>query len=252
VTVLRETTPPLDKTVQKKEAALYVQIFDRIRQWIRMGKLKEGDMLPSERELAEIFDVSRVPVREALKVLEFVGVVQNVRGKGVFVKKITVDNIIGNIDFVMMNPSHTAIDLVEVRAGIEIQAAYLAAERRGDEDLAVMSAALEATERELQGNGDGTGPVADFHSAVIVASHNAAIGEINQFLADWIGCLRQQFIKSTPSSDRGLKDHRAILERIEARDSRGAALLMQEHLARSKARMIESMGEEKKGNGQVR
>lgn len=246
--MLRETTPPIDRTVQKKEAALYVQIFDRIRQWIRMGKLKEGDMLPSERELAEIFDVSRVPVREALKVLEFVGVVQNVRGKGVFVKKITVDNIIGNIDFVMMNPSHTALDLVEVRAGIEVQAAYLAAERRSDEDLAAMSAALESTERELRGTGTATKSMADFHSAVIAASHNAAIGEINQFLADWIGCLRQQFIKTTPSSDRGLKDHRAILEKIEARDSRGAALLMQEHLAKSKSRMVESMGDERRVN----
>ena len=208
-----------------------------------MGKLKEGDMLPSERELAEIFDVSRVPVREALKVLEFVGVVQNVHGKGVFVKKITADNIIGNLDFVMMNPKHTMFDLFEVRAGIEVQAAYLAAERRTDEDIAAMSEALDAIGQKEEGSGNILKPSMDFHSAVISASHNMAIVEINQFLADWLSCLRQQFINSTPSSNWGLQDHRAVFERIKAGDSQGAALAMQEHLARSKSKMVESMGE---------
>ena len=170
-------------------------------------------------------------------------------GKGVFVKKITVDNIIGNIDFVMMNPRHTALDLFEVRSGIEVQAAYLAAERRTEADIAAMSEALAATARELEGGSDAAKPSTDFHSAVVMASHNLAILEINQFLADWLGHLRQQFIKSTPTSDRGLRDHRAIFERIEAGDGAGAALQMQEHLARSKSRMVDSMGEERKIDG---
>jgi GntR family transcriptional repressor for pyruvate dehydrogenase complex len=241
--VFKETTLPLDKTVQKKESALYVQIFDRIRQWIRMGKLKEGDMLPSERELAEVFDVSRVPVREALKVLEFVGVVQNIHGKGVFVKKITVDNIIGNIDFVMMNPKHTMLDLYEVRAGIEVQAAYLAAERRTDEDIAAMSEALEAINEKDEGNEGILKPSVDFHSAVIKASHNLALSEINQFLVDWLSCLRQQFIKTAPAHNLGLQDHREVFERIKAGDSQGASQRMQEHLARSKMGMIEAVRE---------
>jgi GntR family transcriptional repressor for pyruvate dehydrogenase complex len=246
--MIREATRPLDKTNQNKEVALYAQIFDRIRQWIRMGKIKEGEMLPSERELAEIFDVSRVPVREALKVLEFVGVVQNIRGKGVFVKKITVDNIVGNIDFVMMNPKHTALDLFEVRSGIEVQAAYLAAERRNDDDLAALSQALKFTEMINEGIDNVLNPSLDFHAAVIAASHNTAISEINQFLADWLSCIRQQFIQSTPLSDRGLKDHQAIYERIKDKDAIGASLLMQEHLSRSKLRMIESMVDEGKRN----
>ena len=86
---------PIDKIIDKSSNALYTQIVQQIRQWIKEGRLKEGDQLPSERELAQIFDVSRVPVREALKILEFLGAVQHIRGKGVFVKKINVNQVNG-------------------------------------------------------------------------------------------------------------------------------------------------------------
>jgi len=236
-----EDTRPLDKIASNKEVALYGQIFDRIREWIRNGKLKEGDMLPSERTLAELFDVSRVPVREALKVLEFMGVVQRVQGKGVYVKKISVGNIIDNIDFVMMNPKHTLLDLFEVREGIETQAAYLAAQRRTEDDLAAMENAQQAMKR-IQG-GDILEPFMDFHSAVITASHNMAIVEINQFLSDWLRYLRKQFLKDSNAGDKGTHDHGEVFECIKAGDDIGAARKMREHLERAKAELVKTMKE---------
>ncbi|HWR31396.1 MAG TPA: winged helix-turn-helix domain-containing protein, partial [Negativicutes bacterium] len=76
---------PINRDGNNETDALYMQIVERIRQWILKGQLKDGDLLPSERDLAQMFDVSRVPVREALKVLEFLGAVKHVRGKGVYV-----------------------------------------------------------------------------------------------------------------------------------------------------------------------
>jgi GntR family transcriptional repressor for pyruvate dehydrogenase complex len=223
---------PLEKTTFRKSDVLYGQIFERIREWIRIGKLKEGDPLPSERELAEMFDVSRVPVREAIKVLEFVGVVQRVQGKGVFVKKISVGNIIENLDFTMMDPKHTLLEIFEVREGIEIQAAYLAALRRTEEDLALIESAL-------QGTTPGDRP--DFHSAVIVASHNLAIFDINKFLVDWLYCLREHFLKGSATSEKGLRDHTEIYNYIKVGDGWGAARKMQEHLERAKNDIAEAM-----------
>lgn len=225
---------PLTKISVDDSSLLYKQIFNRIREWLRSGKLKEGDPLPSERELAQMFDVSRVPVREALKVLEFVGIVQQVRGKGVFVKKISANSIIETIDFVMMNPSHTMLELFEVRVGIEIQAAFLAAERRTEKDLAIINLALEATEKQIDGESLSADPALNFHSAIIVASHNSALIEINQFLAEWLRSMRMKYIYPSGRSEKGNIEHRELYELIKAQDRTGSAEMMRAHLMRAR------------------
>lgn len=225
---------PLDRSAFSGGKALYSQIFHQIRQWIREGKIVEGDMLPSERDLAQMFDVSRVPVREALKILEFTGVAEHVRGKGVFVKKISINNLISNIDFVLMDSAHTLLDLFEAREGIEIQAASLAAQRWNDADMAAMEAAITSMERNLNTGRNILDTSMSFHTAVLAASHNKAIWEINQYLSDWLRLAREEIYKQMPVHQEGLNNHKEILERIRQRDGEGAASKMKEHLVRSK------------------
>lgn len=210
--------------------ALPNQIFSQIKEWLRTGKLKEGDPLPSERELAQIFGVSRVPVREALKVLEFVGIVQHVRGKGVFIRKVSANNIIDAVDFVMMNPAYTIRELFEVRMGIETQAAFLAALQRTEEDLALMLSALEKACKEPM----SVEPFLGFHSAIITATHNPALVEINKFLTDWLRFLRAKYMYSPVGGEQGNAEHWKIFELIKAKNSTGAMSRMQEHLTRAK------------------
>ena len=229
-----EAIEPFDRAHYKDQGPLSNLIYERIREWLRSGKLKEGDPLPSERELAQMFDVSRVPVREALKVLEFVGIVRQVRGKGVFVKKVSPNDIIGTVDFVMMDHSHTILELFEVREGIEIQAAYLAAERRTDEDLANIESQLHAIDENAQRNLVSVDTTLDFHSAIIAASHNSALIEINRFLSEWLRFLRTKFIGATVGNDTGRAEHRNLYELIKAKDSVSAANLMRAHLMRAK------------------
>lgn len=228
--MLNDEILPLEKVVANDSSALYNQIFARIRDLLRTGKLKEGDPLPSERELAQMFDVSRVPVREALKVLEFVGIVQHVRGKGVFIRKVTANNIIETIDFVMMNPAYTIQELFEVRMGIETQAAYLAAEKHTDEDLAALESALDQASSEPV----ALDPPIDFHSAIIVASHNSALIEINKFLADWLRFLRAKYMYASVGSEQGKIEHREIFNYIKSGDSEAAMACMQAHLLRAR------------------
>jgi GntR family transcriptional regulator, transcriptional repressor for pyruvate dehydrogenase complex len=239
----RALAQPLDRMAVKKTDALYGQIFSRIRQWIREGQLQEGDPLPSERELAEEFGVSRVPVREAMKILEFLGAIQRIPGRGVFVKKIGVSNIVDSIDFMMLDTNHTLLDLFEAREGIEIQAAFLAAQRRTEVDLADLETAIQEMERKFRRGEDFAEASMSFHSAVLVASHNLAIVQINRFLADWLRYLRRQYLKGARTSEAGLHDHRAIAETIRLRDSAGASRAMQEHLARAKKVITDAVGE---------
>ena len=71
--------------LDRNNKTLYGQIADILRERIMSGEFKPGDILPSERELAEEMQVSRIPVREAMKSLEYLGVVKQIRGKGVLV-----------------------------------------------------------------------------------------------------------------------------------------------------------------------
>jgi DNA-binding FadR family transcriptional regulator len=73
-----------------------------------------------------------------------------------------------------------------------------------------------------------------FHTAVILASHNKAIIEINTYLADWLRVAREEFFHRTSVHETGLHDHREILEKIRLRDAEGAGEKMKEHLARAR------------------
>lgn len=221
---------PLEKVASKNSGTLCNQVYERLREWLRTGKLKEGDLLPSEREIAQMFDVSRAPVREALKVLEFVGIVEIVRGKGAFIKKIAAESIIDTIDFVMMNPSHTMLELFEVRQAIEVQAAFLAAERWTDEDMEAIETALAAYARQSDSQSLSVEPSLDFHSAIITASHNHALVEINQFLRAWLLHLRTKYIYPSGGSERGLAEHTELVALIRSRNGAGAAEKMRTHM----------------------
>lgn len=241
VEMLTESIEPLDRSTSSGASMLYTQIFHKIRQWIREGKLKEGDMLPSERDLAQLFDVSRVPVREALKILEFTGVAEQIRGKGVFIKKISVNNLISNIDFVLIDSERTVLELFEAREGIEIQAASLAAQRWNEADMAMMEEAIVSMERMLLTGDEILNPSMSFHTAVIAASHNKAMWEINLYISDWLQLARKAIYRQTMVHEEGLQQHREILERIRLHDSEGAAQKMKEHLVRSKRVMEDAI-----------
>jgi len=225
---------PLERVTDNSPDSLYAQIVDRIRQWIRDGQLKEGDQLPSERELAQLFDVSRVPVREALKILEFLGAVQHVRGKGVFVKKINISNVLNNIEVMMIDPMHTLLDLFEAREAIEFQATVLAAQRRTDEDLSAMEAAVKEMEQKSNAGQDVVDASARFHNAVIRASHNDILMSINESLGNLLKFSRQQSLKDTSRWHTSVDYHKQIMQKIKEKDGQEALRLMQEHLSNAK------------------
>jgi GntR family transcriptional regulator, transcriptional repressor for pyruvate dehydrogenase complex len=225
---------PLNREEKKETDSLYLQIVEHVRQWILKGELKDGDLLPSERELAQMFDVSRVPVREALKVLEFLGAVKHVRGKGVYVKRIGISHVLDNIGFLMADPTHLLQDLYEARQGLERQAAMLAAERRTDEDLLLMEGEILEMEKMMALGGDVGEASVRFHSAFIMASHNAMLMRINELLVDLLRFSRSRSLQQPSRYVDVLRDHRLILEKIRQRDSIGAAQVLCEHLERAK------------------
>lgn len=199
---------------------------------MREGGLKEGDQLPSERELALMFGTSRVPVREALKILEFLGAVQHIRGKGVFVRKAKVSHILHNIEFIATDAMETLMDLFETRVIIEKQATYLAALRRSNADLAKMELAILEMEQGIRLGMELN--IADmsyqFHTAVIVAASNKILLTINESLTELLKLSRQKSLNDPQRYEASLNYHKRIFEKIRDQDAAAAAELMEEHL----------------------
>ncbi|MCI1823344.1 MAG: FadR family transcriptional regulator [Megasphaera sp.] len=224
------TTQPIDRTAEGSSDNLYIQIVERIKKWIIDGDLKEGDKIPSERELAQIFNVSRVPVREAIKVLEFLGAVQNVKGAGVYVKKIDIHKIIGNIDFLLADPKHTLEELFEARELLETQATYYAALRRTDDDIIKMKSFVIEMEKDIELELDVTKASTDFHNAVINAGHNSVISVMYQVLADLLQYSRERSLKDPMHQKKALSYHKKILQKIIAGNPKEAKETAKEHL----------------------
>lgn len=225
---------PIERDGKVETDALYLQIVERIRQWILTGELKDGDLLPSERNLAQMFDVSRVPIREALKVLEFLGAVKHIRGKGVYVKRIGISHVLNNIDFLMTDPTHLLSDLYEARQGLECQAAFLAAERRTEADLLAMESEVMDMEKVMRLGGDVGEASVKFHTAFIAASHNALLLRINEMFMELLRFSRSRSLQKPERYDNVLRDHRLILEKIRLQDGMGAAQALREHLETAK------------------
>ena len=180
--------------------------------------------------MAQMLGVSRVPVREALKVLEFLGAVQHIRGKGVYVRKIGISQVLSNIDFLMVDSAHLLTDLFEARHGLECQAVLLAAERCTEQDLLQIESEIMEMEKIIVLGDDVEEASVRFHTAIITASHNALLMRINEMFMDLL-----RFSCNRPFQQPGryadvLRDHRFILKKIRHHDGAGAAKALSDHL----------------------
>lgn len=228
--VIPQEDQELNKLIDKTSEVLYAQIVERIRMWIIKGYLKEGDILPSERDLAQMFGVSRMPVSQALKILEFLGVVQQVRGNGICVKNIDMHQLLNKIGFLMLDPQQGLHDLFEARQAIEVQAAKLACKRRTQEDLDAMEDALLEMERNIVMKKNVNNASIRFHSSLITASHNDVLNKVNDFLMELLRYSRQESFKERGRQDAALAYHSRIFQAIKERDEESAGAAMGEHL----------------------
>ncbi|WP_088225171.1 FCD domain-containing protein [Desulfosporosinus sp. FKB] len=218
----------LSKTTDK--SSLYIQIVERIRHWIIKGYLKDGDVLPSERELAKILGVSRMPVNQALKILEYLGAIQYVRGKGVCVRNLDIHQLLNNIGFLTLDPANSLKNLFEVREAIEVKAAWLAAQRRSNDDLDDIEDPILEMERNILMNKDIENSSLRFHSAIIKASQNDILVKINDFLSELLLFSRKETLNDSNNRDKALDYHKNIFRAIKDKNSESAALLMEKHL----------------------
>ena len=148
------------------------QIADQVRSSILAGEFKPGDKLPPERELAELFGVSRPSVREALNILASSGLVESYQGGGTVVKSLVETTTGSPLSELIKVESERALDVIEVRKCMEAWTAYYAAQRALPEDVRKLEAIVAEMERNLDGFKPSQDLDAYFHVVIAQATHN--------------------------------------------------------------------------------
>ncbi|WP_240986846.1 FadR/GntR family transcriptional regulator [Acididesulfobacillus acetoxydans] len=217
-----------------KTRKIYEEIAEQLRKLVAGGKLKPGDRLPSERELAERLQVSRASVREALSALEMMGLVEVRSGEGTYVRHVNMDSVVAPLAWVLALEKDTVEQLMEVRKILETQAVRLAAERAEEPEIREMSEALEIMRQDLE-TGE-LGEVADhrFHFAVTQATHNQILVRIMNSISDTmhqtLKISRRKMFSSKSMLEKLYHEHAGILEAVRERDAAKASQRMLDHL----------------------
>jgi Transcriptional regulators len=207
------------------------KIIDQLKQLISSGQLKPGDRLPSERALAERFGVGRTYVRDAIRKLEFYGLLKTSPQSGTYVTGYNIKMLEGILtDIINFNKDDFAA-MVEARYYMEINAARLAAQRRTDEDLKLMRAAVEDYDQKISKRLDGVQEDMFFHLKIASATKNPFFESMLLILLPDL--IRNIIDKKICGDNRGvsaMKEHHEILNAIADRDPDAAALAMAAHL----------------------
>jgi len=220
---------PVYKVV--RTSRLYEQIVQQIEESVLNGKLKPGDQLPAERELAQQLGVSRTAVREAVKALREKGLVEAYSGRGTFVTDGTTQAARQSFDLmVKIGQQEGAPHLAELRLILEPGIAALAAVRVQEDDLAAMREAVAVMDRAQDDPEAYIEADLDFHLALAETVANPLILSLIDSI---VGLLREQRIKIfnvEGGPQRGQVHHKRVLEAVERRDAEMARSAMRAHL----------------------
>ncbi len=160
------------------------QVAERLLEYIEDQHLHPGDLLPSETSLVSSFGVSRPVIREALKNLEGKGIIEIVNGKGALIRPVDSDPLRLFFKRAMQMESGAMLELMEVRKGLEVQSAVLAAQRRNEKDLAAIQRVLCAMRENMNDLDAYTRLDVEFHLCIAAASHNTMMVSLVETIRD--------------------------------------------------------------------
>ncbi|MBI3637356.1 MAG: FadR family transcriptional regulator [Candidatus Rokubacteria bacterium] len=208
---------------------LYQGIVQQIEGLLERGDLRPGDQLPPERMLAEQFQVSRASVREALRSLELLGIVETRAGGGTFVRQVAASDVSRPLTS-LITRGHTIADVIEVRSLIEPAIAAQAATRRSEAEVAELRELLAAQVAKVARNESYSDEDTRFHEVIGHAARNDLLVTMLGVIWDVLRASREQWLQTNQRAHASLDAHRRILAAIEARDAEAARAAAAEHI----------------------
>jgi GntR family transcriptional repressor for pyruvate dehydrogenase complex len=217
----------------EREPRLSDRVADAIREMILSERLRPGDALPSERELAKQFGVSRTVIREAIRALDAKGLLEVRTGSGVRIVSVDSDTVRESMRHFVHAQVPDYASVAEVRGVLEVAAAGLAAERATDEDIASLTAAVDRMARSLNRVEASARADLEFHRAIASATHNELFLLLHDSIGDALVAVRRETLAAGKAErERVLKAHHRILDAVAKHDRGLAETAMREHLER--------------------
>jgi GntR family transcriptional repressor for pyruvate dehydrogenase complex len=226
----------LDISVSKQ--SIPDSVSKQIQQLIAKRKLKAGDKLPSQRDLAEQLGVGRPAIREALKRLEAMGIVKVQHGKSSTIEKVDLSTIMGNVSNLLELAPIDVLQLLEAKEIVEFKCSELASQRATEKDLTEMKGYLEEMEKNKKNPKVHAEADYLFHFTIVKAADNPFIIEIMKVL----GKMIEKAIEETAIEDdligreRAMRYHRSLYRAIRQKDGKKAAEVLHKHSLESRGR----------------
>jgi GntR family transcriptional repressor for pyruvate dehydrogenase complex len=213
-----------------KRQKLHEQVAESLRALVTEGKLKPGDALPPERDLAKQFGVSRVTVREALRVLQLWGLVEARHGGGNYIRELSLEQLVAPLTAIITHNRGLRDELLDARLIFEPAICRLAALRCTDEDLDCIEAIVMRQSRRVEQGELAVEEDSEFHLALARATGNGIVVQVIQTINDLLLESRLRSLKTFDRPRRSLDGHRRIVAALRKRDADAARQAMHDHI----------------------
>jgi GntR family transcriptional repressor for pyruvate dehydrogenase complex len=208
---------------------VYEEVAKQIERLI-LKKLKPGDKLPSERELAEMLQVSRSSIRDAIRGLELMGLVEPRQGAGTIVRELTAGSLVNPFANALKHQQEMVGELLDFRKMLEPPLAARAATHASPEELAEMEEILQRQEAKLSRGEVAIAEDAEFHYTIALASGNSVVLKVLDILMDLLRDTRERSLQLKGRPQKSLAGHRRILAAIKRHDAEAAKAAMRRHI----------------------
>lgn len=235
----RPNNPALEQMTPVRRTSLSDEIVGQIIDLISRDVLKPGDRLPPERSLCKQFGVGRTSLREALRTLSVMGILEPRVGEGTFVSDNTGRYLEKSLSWGLLLDPKEVTDLVETRLMLESRNVFLAAGRATEADLRELDRTIHGIEASLNRPGEFLEFDVQFHLAIARATQNSILRNllvmIRNYLQEWIGASLEEPATHTVEvrARMSVEEHVKIVRAIRKRDAEAAQRAMEEHIRSS-------------------
>ena len=212
-----------------KGTRIYEKVVEKLKNEIAVGNILPGDPLPSERQLMETFSVSRSSLREAFRVMELLGLIESIPGKGRFVRH---PRAISEDKNTMQLEDSAILELMEARRILDPAIIAESAMRATPSDLTRILRNITYTERSLSSPDERARVDFDFHLLLAEATHNFVFINLTRMNFDLISATHERIYKLLGDKDAFLNEHREIYEAVLVHDVEKAREAASRHIDR--------------------
>ena len=215
-----------------KNSKVYDQVVEQIKKMIIEGTLKKGDKLPTERDLSEKLNVSRASVREAIRALEVIGILESRQGAGNYIRENFENSLFEPLSMMFILQESSPHEILEIRKVLELETAALASKKINEEELQFLSSIVDEMRNCIDEN-KNLSLDKSFHYTIAKASRNLLIINFlevtSQLMDNFIKDSRLNILSKESNRAKLMKQHQYVYDALKERNELKAYEAMKEH-----------------------